>query len=92
MTRIFFVPFSIGAGILAGLLGRRLFRAAWGWIDDAEAPEPSHQRTTWAKVLAAAALEGIIFAVIRAATDRGARQAFLRLTGIWPGEEERDPE
>jgi hypothetical protein len=90
MARVLFTPFSIAAGVLAGLLGRRLFRVAWGRVDDAEAPEPSHRRTTWGKVLAAAGLEGLIFAITRAATDRAARQAFLRLTGIWVGEEERE--
>lgn len=92
MARILFVPFSIGAGLLAGLIGRRLFTFVWGRIDEEEAPEPSHLRTSWTKVLSAAALEGSIFAITRAATDRGARQAFFRLTGTWPGEEEPEPE
>ena len=45
---------------------------------------------TWPKVILAGALEGAIFRGTRAATDRGARVAFYRATGRWPGEVERD--
>jgi Protein of unknown function (DUF4235) len=90
VVRILFAPFSIAAGLAAGLLGRQLFELVWGRIDEEEAPEPSHHRTTWTKVLAAAAIQGAVFSLVRALTDRGARAAFYRLTGRWPGEEERD--
>jgi len=90
VVRILFAPFSIAAGILAGLLSSRLFELVWGRIDDTEAPEPSQHDTNWGKVLAAAALQGFVFALVRAATDRGARTAFYHLTGRWPGEEEPD--
>jgi hypothetical protein len=90
MTRILFAPLSIAAGIVAGLIAKSLFDFLWGRIDDEEAPEPSHHRTTWPKVLLAAGMEGAIFRATRAATDRGARVAFYRATGSWPGEEERE--
>jgi hypothetical protein len=90
MTRILFAPLSIAAGILAGLVGKRLFEFLWGRVDDEEAPEPSHLQTTWPKVLLAAGLEGAVFRATRAATDRGARVTFYRFTGHWPGEEERE--
>jgi hypothetical protein len=35
-------------------------------------------------VLAAAALQGAIFAVVRAAVDRGGATGVRRLTGHWP--------
>ena len=92
MAKVMFAPFSIGAGLVAGLLGRQLFAAIWGRIDDSEAPDPSHRRSPWSKVLLAAGLEGLVFALVRAATDRGARTAFMRLTGTWPGEQEPEPE
>jgi hypothetical protein len=92
MTRVLFAPFSILAGLIAGLVGKRLFEFTWGRIDEEEAPEPSHHDTSLQKVLVSAALQGLIFAVVRAATDRGARRAFLKLTGSWPGEEHRDEE
>jgi hypothetical protein len=92
LAKIVFAPFSILAGVLAGLAGRALFARLWGAIDDREAPDPSQRRTTWPKVLIAATVEGAVFAATRAATDRGARSAFARFTGAWPGDEEREPE
>jgi hypothetical protein len=90
MTRILFAPLSISAGIVAGLISKWLFEFLWARIDTDEAPEPSHHETTWPKVLLSAAIAGAVFRLTRAATDRGARVAFYRATGHWPGEEERD--
>ena len=90
MSRIMFAQLSLAAGIVSGLIAKSLFEFLWGRIEDKEAPEPSHLRTTWPKVLLAAGMEGAIFRATRAATDRGARVAFYRLTGSWPGEEERE--
>jgi hypothetical protein len=37
-------------------------------------------------VLIAAAIQGAIFAVVKAAIDRGGARAFQRWTGEWPGD------
>jgi hypothetical protein len=92
MGKILFIPVSVIAGLLAGLLGKKLFEALWGLIDDQEPPEPEHRDVSWAQLLPAQALEGAIFRATRAAADRGARIAFYRATGSWPGEEEPEPE
>ena len=39
------------------------------------------------KLAAALAIEGALFSLIRGLVDHGARQAYLRLTGEWPGDE-----
>ena len=88
--RLLFAPLSITAGILAGLLGKKLFEFIWSRIDDEEPPSPEHLEVSWPKVLLASSVEGAIFRGTRAVTDRGARVAFYRATGRWPGEEERD--
>lgn len=90
VVRLLFAPLSITAGILAGLLGKRLFEFIWSRIDDEEPPAAQHHEVSWPKVLLASSVEGAIFRGTRAATDRGARVAFYRATGRWPGEEERD--
>jgi hypothetical protein len=91
IVRILFAPLSITAGIIAGLLGKKLFDLIWARIDDQEPPESEHHEVSWPKVLLASSIEGAIFRGTRAATDRGARIAFYRATGRWPGEEEPDP-
>jgi Protein of unknown function (DUF4235) len=90
VIRLLFAPLSITAGILAGLLGKKLFELIWSRIDDEEPPSAEHHEVSWPKVLLASSVEGAIFRGTRAATDRGARVAFYRATGRWPGEEERD--
>ena len=49
-----------------------------------EAPEATAEEYSWAEVLAAAALQGAIFAVVKAAVDRGGAVGVRKLTGSWP--------
>jgi Protein of unknown function (DUF4235) len=92
MARILFVPLSITAGLIAGLLGRKLFEGAWGLIDDEEPPDAEHREIVWPKLIAALAIEGAIFRLVKGLVDHGARSTFLRATGTWPGEEAPEPE
>ncbi len=86
LTKLLFAPFAALGGLLAGLIGRRLFRAAWSLVDKEEPPEPDLREAPWSKVVTALALEGVIFRTTRGVVDRSTRQLFVRLTGLWPGE------
>ena len=88
--KIVFIPFSILMGLIAGAIGRKIFTAIWGVVDEEEAPDSSQRDVPWGKVIAAAAVEGAIFRTTKIAADRGLRQGFLSLTGSWPGEKEPD--
>jgi Protein of unknown function (DUF4235) len=90
MGRLLFAPFSIAAGLIAALVGKKIFEGMWGLVDDSEPPDSEHREVSWAKLAVALALEGAIFRVIRGITDRGARIGYERFTGEWPGEEEPD--
>ena len=90
--KLLFIPFSVAGGLLAGFLGKKLFEQLWGVIDDVEPPEPEHREASFAKILAASAIEGAIFRSTRAAVDHQMRRAFAGLTGSWPGEEAPEPE
>jgi hypothetical protein len=90
--KIIFLPISIVGGILGGLIGKKLFEAAWGLIDNEEAPEPKHREIEYGKLAAALLLEGAIFRLVRGFVDHAARHGFERLTGAWPGEEAPEPE
>jgi hypothetical protein len=87
IVKILFAPFSVLGGILAGLTGKRIFERIWRIFDDREPPEPKGRDVTWQKLLAALALQGVVFRVTRGAVDHGSRRAFFNLTGRWPGEE-----
>ena len=90
--RLFFTPFSIAAGLLAGFLGKKMFEQIWGVVDKQEPPEPEHRDISVMKMVMALAIEGAIFRAVRGALDHYARRFFARTTGSWPGKEEPEPE
>ncbi|HEY4897843.1 MAG TPA: DUF4235 domain-containing protein [Solirubrobacteraceae bacterium] len=92
MTKILFIPFSILAGLVSGLLSRRIFGAVWGVIDEEQPPQAEHRRVSWGKLALALGLEGAVFRLVKGLVDHGSREGFSRLTGSWPGAEEPEPE
>jgi uncharacterized protein DUF4235 len=90
--KFLFLPISLTAGLIAGLIGKKIFDQIWGLIDDEEPPQPKHREFQWPKLIAALVIEGAIFRIIKGLTDHGARRTFARLTGSWPGEEAPEPE
>jgi Protein of unknown function (DUF4235) len=89
---VLYKPFGILLGILAGLLGKQLFDFIWKKVDDEEPPRATTQEASWRRVLAAAAVQGVIFRLTRVAVARYGAIAWRHLTGTWPGEKrpERD--
>ena len=87
-----FMPVSIGGGLVAGLLAKKIFEQVWGLIDDEEPPEAKHREIAYGKLVVALLVEGAIFRLVRGLFDHSARQGFARLTGSWPGEEAPEPE
>lgn len=89
---LLYKPFGIVLGVLAGMLGRRLFTVVWGKLDPEaeEPPEAKTRDTSAAKAVGAAAVQGLIFSGVRAGVDRAGARAFYRTTGVWPGEKKPD--
>lgn len=87
-----FTPVSLLAGLLAGLAGKKIFERIWGLVDDEEPPRPEHREISWPKLIGALLIEGAIFRLAKGLAERGARSAFTRVTGSWPGEERPQPE
>jgi hypothetical protein len=87
MAKILFIPVSVISGLVAGVLGKKLFEGLWSLVDHEQPPDPKHRDVSWGKVVAALILEGAIFRAVRGVVDRASRQAFSKATGSWPGEE-----
>ncbi len=85
--KIVFTPISIVLGLLAGMIGAKVFEKVWGLIDNEEPPSPEHRELSWPKLIVALIVEGAIFKLVKGLTDHGARAAFAKTTGSWPGEE-----
>src|SRR6516162_11325252 len=79
---------SMAGGLVVGLV----FNRAWRVIEQGDdAPKPTDEQRGWREILLAAGLQGAIFALVRAAIDRGTAEGTRKLTGIWPGHEGRQP-
>jgi Protein of unknown function (DUF4235) len=89
-VKLAFIPVSILGGLLAGLIGQKVFDAIWGKVDDQEPPQPEHREVRLAKLATALIIEGAIFRLVKGLFDHAARRGFARMTGAWPGEESPD--
>ena len=84
---LLYKPFGILFGVLGGLIGGAVFKQVWKLVSgEDDAPAAKESEYSWAEVLPAAALQGAIFALVKAAVDRGGAQGFQKLTGVWPGD------
>lgn len=89
--KVIFAPIGILAGLAAGFAAQKGFERIWALIDDEDAPEVEDQTVSYPKLIAALALEGATFRLVKGMVDRGARLSFASLTGSWPGEKEPPP-
>lgn len=87
-----FAPISIVLGLVAGMIGGKIFERIWGLIDEEEPPQPQHREFSWPKLVAALLIEGAIFRLVKGLVDHGSRTSFAKLTGSWPGEEAPEAE
>ena len=88
IEKIAYKPVGMLLGIAAGP-SPGLFRQVWKLTaGDGEAPNATDEDRGWGEILAAAALQGAIFAVVRAAVDRGGAVGVRRITGA--GRTDRD--
>ena len=91
MSKIILSPIGIVAGLLAGLVAKKIFDLVWSRVSDEEAPRPDHRDVPWPRLVAALIIEGAIFRFVKGIVDRGTRAGFQRVTGTWPGEERPEP-
>ena len=83
--KVAYRPVGVLLGLAAGAVAGTVFRQVWKLAaGDDDAPSATDEDRRWGEVLAAAALQGAIFAAVRAAVDRGGAVGVRRLTGHWP--------
>ena len=88
MSKLLYKLMTMVISVLSGMLATSIFKRLWKVAaGEDEAPEPTDVRRGWREVLTAAALQGAIFALVRAAVDRATAEGTRKLTGVWPGED-----
>ncbi|MBH5338162.1 DUF4235 domain-containing protein [Streptomyces pactum] len=77
---------SLLFGVLGGVIAGAVFKQVWKMAGhEGDAPKATDEERTWREVLPASALQGAIFALVKAVVNRGGAAGFRRLTGTWPG-------
>src|SRR5215831_18955846 len=90
MGKMLFKIMGFLSGALAGILASAIVKKLWQITPgEDEAPDATDTRRSWGEILTAAALQGAIFAVIRAAVERATATGTEKLTGEQPGDEVR---
>ena len=87
MNKLMYKALGMLAGMLASMLAGAIFKKVWKLAPGPdEAPEATDKRRGWGEILLAAALQGAIFALIKAAFDRATAEGVRQVTGDWPGD------
>jgi hypothetical protein len=87
MSKLVYKILGLFAGVFAGMLASAIVKKVWQVTPgDDEAPEATDTRRSWGEILTAAALQGAIFAVIRAAVERATATGTEKLTSEQPGD------
>lgn len=88
-AKILYRPVGIVGGIFGGVIAGMLFKQVWKRAapgDRDDAPQALQSEYGMREVLVAAAVQGAIFATVKALIDRGGARLFQRWTGEWPGD------
>jgi len=84
-SKIAYKPVGLLLGATAGLVAGAVFKRVWRTVSgDDDAPNATDAERGWGEILIAAALQGAIFALVKAAVDRGGAEGVRKLTGHWP--------
>jgi Protein of unknown function (DUF4235) len=85
-SSVLYKPLGVAAGVGGGLLAGAVFKQVWKVIaGEDDAPKATDPDYGWAEILIAAAVQGAIFAGVKALVDRAGATGWSRLTGTWPG-------
>lgn len=85
-SKVLYMPLSMAASVGGGLLASAVFTQIWKRIDEPnlEPPDPKDLDRSAAKALTAAAIQGLVFGLVRAAVDRAGAKGYQALTDESP--------
>ena len=86
LAKVAYRPIGLGGSLLAASAAGAVFKQVWKRVaNEDDAPDALQSDYSLPKVLVAAAIQGVIFAVVKALVERTGAKVFEKLTGAWPG-------
>ena len=83
--KLLYRPVSLVVSVLGGILADAVFKKVWAAVSgEQEAPVATSSEYSTKEVLVAAAVQGAIFAVVKAAVDRASAKGIKKITGTDP--------
>jgi len=70
---------SLGLSLVSGVLTGAMFKGVWKPPREDDAPQATDPQRSWKEILPAAALQGAVFAAVKAAVERGTAQGSRKL-------------
>ena len=87
LAKVVYRPIGLAGSVLAGAAAGAAVKQIWRRVaHEQDAPNALQSEYRLRSVLLGAALQGVVFAVIKAAIVRGGARLFERVTGAWPGD------
>ncbi len=87
---ILYKPMGIAASVTGGIIAGAIFKQVWQRVGhEPDAPNATDKYRGWGEIITAAAVQGAIFGAVKALVDRGGAKSFERLTGEWPGNDDK---
>jgi hypothetical protein len=82
LSKSLYTPLSIASSVGGGLLAGRIFTEIWQRVSpsDQEPPDPKDLNRSGREAISAAALQGLVFGLVRAAVDRASAKGYKAVT------------
>lgn len=80
VSKAVYLPLSIGASVAGGMLAGAVFTRVWNAATDTAPPNPKDLSRPGREVLVGAALQGLVFGLVRAAVDRAGARSYRAMT------------
>lgn len=81
-SKMLYQPLSIATSVAGGMLASAVFSRLWKRIDDSNEPppDPKDLAASTRSVLVGAALQGLVFGLVRAAVARASARGYRAVT------------